>query len=207
VSVRIRRATADDFDRVAALTLDAYAADGQLAVETGYERVLADVPARAAASEILVAEIDDGTVVGAVAFVLPGSRYAELCGPGEAEFRMLAVDPKVQRRGVGAALVGACVARAREVGARAIVICTRDFTVGAHRLYQRLGFVRTPERDWTPLPGVNLLALRLDLSADQPHSADQVQGDVERGGPALVVGDHGVADHEPARVQGEDRQR
>ena len=66
---------------------------------------------------------------------------------------MLAVDPAAQGRGVGEALVRACVARAREVGAGAIVICARDFTVAAHRLYERLGFVRTPERDWSPLPG------------------------------------------------------
>jgi ribosomal protein S18 acetylase RimI-like enzyme len=210
-SVRVRRATTEDFDRVAALTVDAYASDGQLAVEVGYDRMLADVPARAAAAEVLVAEIDEGAgrrrnIVGTVAFVLPGSPYAELCGPGEAEFRMLAVDPKAQRRGVGAALVRACVARAHDVGARAIVICTRDFTVTAHRLYERLGFVRTPERDWTPLPGVDLLAFRLDLSARR-SSADEIDGDVERGGSALVVGDVGVADDEPAGVQSEDRQR
>jgi hypothetical protein len=28
----------------------------------------------------------------------------------------------------------------------------------AHRLYERLGFTRLPERDWAPLPGVNLMA-------------------------------------------------
>jgi ribosomal protein S18 acetylase RimI-like enzyme len=204
-AVSVRPATAEDFDRVAALTVDAYEADGQLEVEVGYDRLLADVPARAAAAEVLVAEID-GAVVGAVAFVQPGSRYAELCGPDEAEFRMLAVDPKVQRRGVGAALVRACVARAHDVGARAIVICARDFTLTAHRLYDRLGFVRTPERDWSPLPGVDLIAFRLDLPSVE-GSADQIQGDVERGGPALVVGDGRVADDEPAGVQGEDRQR
>ena len=34
----------------------------------------------------------------------------------------------------------------------------------AHRLYERLGFVRTPERDWSPSPDVDLLAYRLPLS-------------------------------------------
>jgi hypothetical protein len=33
----------------------------------------------------------------------------------------------------------------------------------AHRLYARLGFVRVPERDWEPVPGVQLLGFRLDL--------------------------------------------
>jgi ribosomal protein S18 acetylase RimI-like enzyme len=170
-SIIVRRAAPADFDRVAALTLDAYRADGQLTVESGYARELADVPARAAAAELLVACIpgrkvpgrEDGGIVGAVTFVLPGSRYAELCGPGEAEFRMLAVDPAVQRRGIGEALVRACVSRAREAGAGAIVICTRDFTVAAHRLYERLGFVRTPERDWFPEPEVPLITYRLEL--------------------------------------------
>jgi hypothetical protein len=45
-----------------------------------------------------------------------------------------------------------------------MVICVRDFTERAHRLYAGAGFVRRPELDWAPLPGVNLLALRLELT-------------------------------------------
>jgi hypothetical protein len=33
----------------------------------------------------------------------------------------------------------------------------------AHRIYERLGFVRTPERDWQPMPGVQLITYRLHL--------------------------------------------
>jgi len=33
----------------------------------------------------------------------------------------------------------------------------------AHALYGRLGFRRTPHRDWSPAPGVDLLAFRMDL--------------------------------------------
>jgi hypothetical protein len=33
----------------------------------------------------------------------------------------------------------------------------------AHRLYESLGFVRDPARDWAPVPGVDLLAYRLDV--------------------------------------------
>lgn len=159
----VRPAVASDFDAIARLTVDAYRSDGQLAQETGYERVLADVPSRAAAGEVLVAADPAGSVVGAVLFVLPGSRYAELSGPGEAEFRMLAVDPAAQSRGVGEALVRACVERARELGATSVVIATRDFSHRAQRLYARTGFVRLPGRDWSPVPDVNLLAWRLDL--------------------------------------------
>ena len=103
--------------------------------------------------------------MGGVLFALPGSSYALLARPDEAEFRMLAVSPSAQGRGVGAALVGACRDLAVQVGASAIIICTRDFAHAALRLYARLGFVRMPERDWSMLPGVNLLALRLDLTS------------------------------------------
>jgi ribosomal protein S18 acetylase RimI-like enzyme len=201
-SIFVRPAVPADFDRVAALTVDAYRAGGQLAVETGYERVLADVASRAAVAEVLVAESDRG-IVGSVAFVLPDSPYAELCGPGEAEFRMLAVDPTVQGRGIGEALVRACIARARAVDASAMRLSTSSIMVAARGLYERLGFVRTPERDWSPLPDVELLAFRLDLRG----SADEVEGDTERRRSALVIGDPRVPQDEPAGVQGEDRQR
>ena len=44
------------------------------------------------------------------------------------------------------------------------MICVRGFSEPAHRLYARLGFVRIPERDWSPFPGVDLWALRLPLT-------------------------------------------
>ncbi|SCL19000.1 Ribosomal protein S18 acetylase RimI [Micromonospora nigra] len=164
--VQVRRAEAVDFPKVARLTVAAYEADGQLKGENGYADVLADVVGRAAHGEVLVA-VDEaaGDLLGSVTFVLPGSPYAELSGPGEAEFRMLAVDPSAQGRGAGAALVEACVSRAAGLGCSAVVICVRSgFAESAHRLYERRGFVRLPEKDWSPLPGVDLLALRLTLT-------------------------------------------
>ncbi|SBT47039.1 GNAT family N-acetyltransferase [Micromonospora auratinigra] len=165
----VRRAEPADFPAVARLTVAAYEADGQLKDEPGYAVTLADVAARAGAGEVLVA-VDgaDGAVLGAVTLVLAGSPYADLCGPGEAEFRMLAVDPAAQGRGAGAALVRACVARAAELGCSALVICVRaGMAASAHRLYERLGFVRVPGKDWTPVPGVDLLGLRLELPASR----------------------------------------
>lgn len=154
-----------DFPAVARLTVAAYEADGQLAAGHGYRDVLADVATRAAHGEVLVAvDGTTGVVLGSVTFTLPGGRYAEVCRPGEAEFRMLAVDPAAQGRGVGTLLARACVARAVQQGCAALVICVRaGFAESAHRLYERLGFVRDPERDWSPAPGVDLRALRLDL--------------------------------------------
>ncbi|MER7331497.1 MULTISPECIES: N-acetyltransferase [unclassified Micromonospora] len=163
----VRRAGPADFAAVARLTVAAYEADGQLKGEHGYAAVLADVAGRAEHGEVLVAvDQETGAALGSVTFVLPGTPYAELSRPGEAEFRMLAVDPAAQGRGVGVALVEACVSRAGELGCSAVVICVRSgFAASAQRLYQRRGFVRVPELDWSPLAGVRLLGLRLELTA------------------------------------------
>lgn len=167
MSVRVRPVAPADHAAVARLTVAAYEADGQLKGEHGYAAVLADVPARVEHGEVLVA-VDAGTdaVLGSVLFVLPGTRYAELSGAGEAEFRMLAVDPAAQGRGVGAALVEACVARATELGCSALVICIRDgLAASAQRLYLRRGFIRAPELDWSPVADVLLRGMRLSLPA------------------------------------------
>ncbi|NYT92884.1 GNAT family N-acetyltransferase [Salinispora sp. H7-4] len=165
--VRVRPVAPADHAAVARLTVAAYEADGQLKGEHGYAAVLADVPARVEHGEVLVA-VDAGTdaVLGSVLFVLPGTRFAELSGAGEAEFRMLAVDPAAQGRGVGAALVEACVARATELGCSALVICIRDgLAASAQRLYLRRGFIRAPELDWSPVADVLLRGMRLSLPA------------------------------------------
>jgi ribosomal protein S18 acetylase RimI-like enzyme len=167
--VTVRRAEPGDHAEVARLTVAAYRADGQLEEEHGYGELLADVATRAAHSEVLVAvDGSAGPLLGAVAFVLPGTRYAELSKPGEAEFRMLAVDPAAQRRGVAWALVRACVERATVLGCGSMVISTRDRNTAAFALYEGFGFVREPALDWVPVPGVNLLGLRLKLPTNTP---------------------------------------
>ena len=124
-----------------------------------------DAAGRARHCPVLVA-VDEGTgeVLGSVTYVPgQGNAFAELAGEGEGEFRMLGVAPDAQGRGVGAALVRACIARARADGRRGIVISTTPVMHAAHRLYEHLGFRRAPERDWVPVPGVELWAYVLTL--------------------------------------------
>lgn len=161
---QVRAARAEEYDEIARITVAAYLADGQITEGHSYASVLADVQTRVKHGDVLVA-VDGDRVLGSITFVLPGSMFAELSRPGEAEFRMLAVDPTAQGRGVGAALVRACQTRAAELGCSAVVLCTRDFSALAHRLYQRLGFAWRPELDWSPEPGVNLLAMRHELGS------------------------------------------
>jgi ribosomal protein S18 acetylase RimI-like enzyme len=164
MTVTVRPAAPADYPGIARVTVAAYEADGQVAGPAQeYRETLADVPARAGAGELLVA-VDDTGVLGAVLFLRAGSPYTEVARDGEAEFRMLAVDPGAQGRGIGRALVTACVERATALRCPAVVICVRDFAVPAQKLYESLGFVRAPDRDWLPMPEVRLLALRLDLA-------------------------------------------
>jgi hypothetical protein len=59
--------------------------------------------------------------------------------------------------------VEACAARARDRGRRALVASSQDRMLRAHALYRRLGFVREPDRDWSPIPGVELIVFTLAL--------------------------------------------
>ena len=155
----IRPAHADELDLVGEMCVSAYAAGGHLDPDDDYADTLRDAGDRATTAEVLVAE-RDGEVVGTVTICPAESPYAEIGQPGESEFRFLAVAPSAWRTGVGEALVDACEQRARERGASAQVICVIDVNEAAHRLYRRLGFTRLPARDWSPRPGVTLLAYR-----------------------------------------------
>jgi len=81
----------------------------------------------------------------------------------------VAVEPAARGRGIGAALVGACLARARSAGLARIGLYTQPAMLAAQRLYDRLGFRRSPDRDW-PVPDsdLTLLAYTLELDGSAP---------------------------------------
>ncbi|MEV6911957.1 GNAT family N-acetyltransferase [Amycolatopsis sp. NPDC051071] len=162
--LKIRPARAAELKAVGELTLAAYAAERGLVEGVGYAAELVDAARRAELAELLVAEDGDGTLVGTVTIARPGTPFAELSHEGELEFRMLGVLPSATGRGIGEALTRAVIDRARELDAARVVLCSLSTMRRAHRLYERLGFVRLPERDWEPHPGVSLVAYRLDLT-------------------------------------------
>ena len=79
------------------------------------------------------------------------------------EVRLLAVTPTARGLGVGRALMQECIRRARQAGARALTLHTTDMMRVAMQLYERMGFVRAPELDLSPLPGVLIKGFRFDL--------------------------------------------
>ena len=164
--VEIRLAHDDELESVGRLTLDGYVHDGLLTLDAEYAGELVDAAQRSRDAELLVALVG-GEVVGTVTFCPPGSPLRELSRDGEAEFRMLAVSPAARGHGVARALVERCMARGRELGLGELVICSMTEMTTAHRLYERLGFVRDPALDWTPVPGVVLLAYRCTLQAER----------------------------------------
>ncbi|MFD8235315.1 GNAT family N-acetyltransferase [Streptomyces sp. NPDC059696] len=164
----IRRAHPTEYDELGTITAQAYLQDGLLDFGEGdaYLGVLRDVAGRAGAADVLAA-LKDGRVLGGVTFVPSGGPMADIAGPGEAEIRMLAVAHAARGQGVGEALVRSCVERARATpGCRSVVLSTQPTMHAAHRIYGRLGFTRTPDRDWNPLPeltDITLLTYELTL--------------------------------------------
>jgi ribosomal protein S18 acetylase RimI-like enzyme len=154
--LEIRPARPAEFDAVADVCEAAY--DSYLSAAGHYRAVLRDVARRAEHARLLVATDGDGGVLGTVTFVPDGGPLGEIAGPEEAEFRMLAVDPSAQGRGVGAALLARVVEESRARGKRGIVCSSQPQMRAAHRVYERAGFRRAPERDWSPVAGVDLLA-------------------------------------------------
>jgi GNAT superfamily N-acetyltransferase len=160
-ALSVEHARPEDYDRIAELTVGVYV-DGRLASE-GYTPQLADVAGRASRAELLVVRDAQGRIIGSVALVLSGNFGEVTASDDEAAFRMLVVDPAAQGQGVGQLLVTACLDRARTAGKRRMVISTDPRMTTAHRLYERLGFARLPERDWSPMSGIDLLVYAREL--------------------------------------------
>lgn len=163
-AVRVRAARPEEYGQIGELTARVYRTGGFVPAGHPYLVTLRDVPARAAKAELLVAEDGGGRLLGTVTFTAGGTRYADpAAGPGEASFRMLVVDPAARGHGVGEALVRACLDRAAETGARVMRLSTQPEMLTAQRLYERLGFTRTPGSDWSPVPGMRLITYALAL--------------------------------------------
>jgi ribosomal protein S18 acetylase RimI-like enzyme len=126
-----------------------------------YLEEVADPWSRLADSTLIVAE-DAGEILGAVTFYPKGYPDANF-PPGWAGIRLLAVDPGARGRGLGRELTAECIRRAHEQGSIAVGLHTTRWMAVAQAMYERMGFVRTPEHDLHPAEDVLVMAYRLEI--------------------------------------------
>jgi ribosomal protein S18 acetylase RimI-like enzyme len=153
-----------DFAAIAALNVAAYEEFRAACGEEAWVRMRANLEAvaeLASVAELLVVR-GEGRILGSVAYLAAGRTAPPL--PREwASVRTLSVAPEARGRGVGEALVRACIARAREQGAPALCLYTTELMAAARALYARLGFVQ--DADLPPRHGQPCWRYRLDLAA------------------------------------------
>jgi GNAT superfamily N-acetyltransferase len=165
----VREVLPPEHAAVADLTAGVYRGEGYSSED--YEPALRDVDGRVATATVLVAVDDEeqvpagvpATVLGAVTVATRGGPMAEQASAGEAVVRMLVVAAVGRGRGTGELLVRACLDRAREDGCVLVRLSSQLDMTAAHRLYERLGFVRTPSFDWRPVPELLLITYALPL--------------------------------------------
>jgi ribosomal protein S18 acetylase RimI-like enzyme len=164
----IRDARPEEIPAVGDLRVAAYSAGGFLtSADAGYAVRLRTLGTDSPAT-ILVAAGPDGALEGTIMLQCWPDAEEVVTGPGEAEIRALAVNPRAQRGGVGRALLDALVERAVSLGVQNLLLSTLPQMHAAHRLYERAGFRRLPERDWSPRPDLDLLVYVLPLPALVP---------------------------------------
>ncbi len=161
--MQIRDAKPDELEEVGSIRVVAYRADGFLSPQSEYEPTLRGLGFDGA-GHVLVAVAEDGKLVGTVMLqTWPDAVGQLVTGPGDAEIRALAVLPEARGAGLGRALLTTVMDRAQREQVRRLLLFTQPDMVVAHRLYEQAGFIRLPERDWSPVPGVGLLAYGLIL--------------------------------------------
>jgi len=168
--VILREALAGEMSAVGALRVGAYKAQRLLDANPPYAATLSALGTDGHGIVLVAAEdgaADDGAVAGGLLGTVmlepwhDGSEVAR--DQQDAEVRALAVAPQAQGRGVGRALMLAVIDRARAAGARRLLLSTQPTMEAAQALYLSLGFARLPELDWSPAPGLTLLAFGLPL--------------------------------------------
>ncbi|GAA1792751.1 GNAT family N-acetyltransferase [Agromyces lapidis] len=147
--VIVRSIRPDEADAEAAVIVRAFAAGPYGHLPKSAERAAfeADTAGRAADGTVLVASGADGAIVGTASVLRAGTRYSRVARAGEAEVRLISVDPGAQGAGLGAVLTRASLETALEWGSSALVLDTGVRNTRAQALYERLGFVRDAERD------------------------------------------------------------
>jgi putative acetyltransferase len=117
---------------------------------------------------------------GQVFFVLERGEIQGTCavlrhGAEECEIAKMAVAPSARGRGYGDLLMEACVAFAREIGSRRVVIVSNTVLEPAIRLYRKHGFIQVPLASDPRYRRANI-RLELELDPKEPAASPPVGG-------------------------------
>jgi ribosomal protein S18 acetylase RimI-like enzyme len=191
-AVIVREALPAELVEVGEIRVNAYRAGGHMSPDSAYEPVLRALGSAGDGTVLVaVADQNDGTqgqgneagqgdggqdqgneagqgagkVLGTITLQRGQDGGQVVSGEHEAEIRALAVAPEGQGKGTGSALLQAAIEHAERAGVRNLVLLTQADMQAAQHLYQKAGFRRLPERDWSPRPGITLLAYGLPLNA------------------------------------------
>ena len=101
---------------------------------------------------VLVAISPEGQVMGGCAYFSVMANYNPL-SPAQKEtnssgIRLLAIDPKFRRQGLGKALTQECIRLARENGHAQVILHTTQAMQNAWKMYTSMGFQRAPHFDF-----------------------------------------------------------
>jgi ribosomal protein S18 acetylase RimI-like enzyme len=97
---------------------------------------------------LIARDLETQKLAGMVIVVPATSIVRRFATNGEVEMHLLAVAPSFRRKGVGDLLVRSALESARSDGAQKMILWTQSSMTGAHRLYERHRFERTPTRDF-----------------------------------------------------------
>jgi GNAT superfamily N-acetyltransferase len=164
---QLRDSRPGDQAAILELTLAAYREYGDILGENYHiyeDSIIATLGDIGAAAQI-VAEME-GRLVGAALLYPPGTAFEVEEGmpaPIWPEVRLVAVPPAARGHGIGKALVQECLRRARQDGCPGLALHTTDMMQVAMQMYERMGFFRTPEYDFFPVPEFQVKAYRYEF--------------------------------------------
>jgi len=143
----LRPAEAADAPALARLWTLAFVESGTTPRTDPYDE--AEVSRLLADNDGCVATARDGRVIGAVLLADHGAPSAHLtAGTRDGQLLLLAVDPDARSAGAGRALVTWCLESAALRGLLRVWLWSRPGQSAAHRIYESLGFERSPENDF-----------------------------------------------------------
>ncbi len=161
--VIIRDARPGEYAAVGELRVAAYRALGLLPEGSGYAETLRGF-GFGGGCVVLVAAGEAGSGILGTTTLEPFGPASELArDETEADVRAFAVAPRAQGQGVGRKLLLAVIERAEKRGVCRLRLCTQSAMKAAQHLYAATGFLRTPDLDFEPVPGLTLRAYELAL--------------------------------------------